>query len=311
MGLESNTFIEQVDNTFLFILIISVSLLVLVTFFMVFFVIRYNRKRNTQPTDIEGNLFLEITWTVVPVILVLFMFYFGWTGFQFTRNVPDGAMLVKVTGRMWSWLFEYENGTKSDMLKVPAGKPVKLALTSQDVIHSLYIPAFRIKEDALPHMETYLWFLPDEPGTYDIFCAEYCGQGHSSMISKLLVLSEHDFSNWYEGLETPTRDSQTKEQLKVSGGATLIREKGCTACHSIDGSTIVGPTFKGISGRKTIVITEGKEHEITSDDIYIQRSILDPLSDIVKGYPPIMPSQRGLLNKEEVEAIVQYLKSLK
>ena len=161
------------DNVFLLLLVISVVLLISITFTMIYFVVKYNRKKNPTPENIESHLLLEITWIVIPTLLVLGMFYYGWSGFKFMRTAPEGAMTVKATGRMWSWQFEYDNGIKSGELKVPIGKPVKLLITSQDVLHSLFIPAYRIKEDAVPGMETHLWFLPDKEGEYDLFCSEY------------------------------------------------------------------------------------------------------------------------------------------
>src|SRR5271157_704574 len=174
----SSNIAANVDTAFLYVVGICVILLALVTFFMVFFVIRYGRKRHPHAEQIEGSLPLEIIWTVLPTILVLAMFYFGWSNFSYIRNAPKDAMPVKVKGVMWEWEFEYKNGKHSDVLKVPLGKPVQLVITSADVIHSLYIPAFRIKEDAVPGMNTHMWFNANELGSYDIFCTEYCGTGH-------------------------------------------------------------------------------------------------------------------------------------
>ncbi len=190
---------KVVDNVFLYILVVCVFLLGLITFLMVFFVIRYRRQKNPTPADIEGSTWLEITWTVIPTLLVLTMFYYGLTGFQFLKKVPEGAMVVKVIARQWSWLFEYENGIKDTELRVPVGKPVKLILTSQDVIHGFYAPAFRIKQDVVPGMETYLWFQPTETGTFDVMCSQYCGLEHSHMLTKIVVLPDDEFTQWYQG----------------------------------------------------------------------------------------------------------------
>lgn len=163
------TLYSSVDAIFYAIAGVSVVLLLGVTAAMIYFVVRYSRTRNRVPQDIEGNLALEILWTVIPTLLVLAMFYVGWKGFVYKRTVPPDAMLVKVTARMWSWNFQYENGATSGDLRLPTGKPIKLAITSADVLHSLFIPAFRVKEDCVPGMETYLWFRTDEPGTHDLF----------------------------------------------------------------------------------------------------------------------------------------------
>lgn len=298
----------SVDNVFLFIVVISLVLLVGVTVVMILFAVRYNRKRHPRAENIEGNLALEIVWTVVPTLLVLAIFWVGWKGFVYQRTVPDDAMLVKVTARMWSWHFDYENGAGSDVLTVPVGRPVKLAITSVDVLHSLFIPAFRVKEDCVPGMETYLWFRPDRTGTYDLFCSEYCGAGHSSMITTVRVLSEEDFTRWYQGSRpAPTASAA----LKRPDGARLYQDKGCGACHSTDGSPKIGPTLKGVYGHRLTVLTGGKEREIIADDAYLRRSLIDPQADIVKGFPPIMPSQKGQLSQTEIDALVEYLETLK
>ena len=184
------------DSVLLLISAISVFILVAVTAVMIIFVVKYREGKNPKAEQIEGSLPLEIAWTVIPTILALIMFYAGWSGFEAMRKVPEGAMEIRVTARMWEWMFEYENGKESEVLKVPSGTPVKLSLTSEDVIHSLYIPVFRVKEDAVPEMETYLWFLPEKEGSYRIFCAEYCGEGHSRMLSRLDVLAPADFEAW-------------------------------------------------------------------------------------------------------------------
>lgn len=302
------TLYNSVDNIFYAIAGISVLLLLGVTGAMVWFVIRYGRKRHPRAEDIEGNLWLEMLWTVIPTLLVMAMFYVGWKGFVYKRTVPPDAMLVKVTARMWSWHFEYENGATGGKLNVPAGRPVKLSITSADVLHSLFIPAFRVKEDCVPNRETYLWFQPDEPGTYDLFCTEYCGVGHSAMITKVEVMPGKEFEAWYRAAAAMPAAGAEK---KRPDGAKLFQEKGCFACHSTDGSPRVGPTLKGIYGHKTTVVTGGRERQVTVDDAYLRKSILDPQADVVKGFPPVMPPQKGLLTDEEVEALIEYVKTLK
>jgi len=189
-------YIQSVDSVFLFIVAISVVILLGVTVVMIYFVIKYNRKRHPNAVNIEGNLALEITWIAIPVILVLAMFYYGFITFQELRVVPENAYTIKVTGQMWKWNFAYDNGKKSDTLYVPVNTPLKLVLTSLDVGHSFYIPAFRIKEDLVPGMETYLAFIPDKIGSYEIACAEYCGLNHSYMYNKLHVIPKDKFENW-------------------------------------------------------------------------------------------------------------------
>jgi cytochrome c oxidase subunit 2 len=292
----------SVDSVFLFIMVISLVLLVGVTGTMVYFAVRYRRSKHPRAESIEGNLALEIVWTVVPTLLVLAIFWVGWKGFVYMRTVPDDAMLVKVTARMWSWHFTYENGATGDVLKLPVNRPVKLSITSADVLHSLSIPAFRVKEDAVPGRENYLWFRPEVTGSYDLFCTEYCGMGHSAMVTKVEVMPERDFDAWYR--ETSGKTAAGPD------GTKLFTEKGCFACHSVDGSPKVGPTLKGVFGHRVAVLTGGKEREVAADEAYLRKSLIDPGADIVKGFPPIMPPQKGVLSDAEIDALVEYLKTL-
>ncbi len=298
---------EKVNSAFLLVLIISVVLLVLVTSFMVYFAVKYRASKNPVAQNVKEPLMLEIAWTVIPTILVSIIFYVGWSNFVSMREVPENAMPVKVNSRMWSWQFVYENGRKSDALIVPAGTPVKLNMTSDDVIHSLFIPDFKIKEDLVPGLETTLWFSADEPGEHIILCAEYCGTGHSAMTSKVIVMDKNEFQEWYE-LEEKGHEMLPGADLDI---AELLEDNGCLDCHSTDGSEIVGPTFKGIYGRNTIVVSDNKELEIIIDEEYLKKSILDPEADVVKGYPDVMPSFEGEVSQKEIEMIIQYLKSIK
>lgn len=299
---------EIVENVFLYIAAVSVSILILITFLMIYFTIRYHRKRHPHPEDIRGNLWLEILWTVIPALLVLSMFYYGWTGFRSLKKVPEGAMKVKVTARTWSWLFEYENGLKTTELTIPVGKPIHLLLASQDVIHSFYIPAFRLKQDVVPGMTTSMWFRAREIGTYDVLCAEYCGQQHAYMLTKVRVLSEEEFNRWYEEKRKDLRMEKPGDLLR---GNRLIQEKGCLACHSTDGTPRVGPTLKGLFGKTIIVLTEGKERQLRVDEDYLRKSLVEPNADVVKGFPPIMPTQKGIFTDEEINELVRYMKELK
>ena len=295
---------EVVNQVFFYILAITVFLLALITFLMVYFVIRYHRKRSPQPAEIKENTWLEIIWTVVPTLLVLTMFYYGLTGFNFLKRAPQDAMKVKVIARQWSWLFEYENGLRSTELKVPVGKPIKLLLTSQDVIHSFYAPAFRIKQDVVPGMVNSLWFQSTEVGEFDVLCSQYCGLQHAKMLTKIVVLPEEEFKKWY----------QTGKEMEAKlppSGTQLFQERGCKACHTIDGTPGLGPTLKGLFGKTVTVLTDGKERKLVADEAYLRKSILEPNVDIVKGFPPIMPPLKGLLTDQEIDALVSYLKGLK
>jgi len=292
-----------VDNVFLYIVTICIILLALITFLMVYFVVRYRREKHPKPVDIEGSTWLEITWTIIPTLIVLTMFYYGMTGFEFLKKVPPGAMAVKVIARQWSWLFRYENGTQDTELRVPVGKPVKLVMNSLDVIHGFYIPAFRIKQDVVPGMTNTLWFQPTQVGTYDIMCSQYCGLEHSHMLSKMIVLPEEEFTNWYQG---------KKKEVTAKGpvqGPHLYEVKGCVACHSTDGSPRVGPTFKGLLGKKEEVTSGGKKETAVVDEAFIRKFISEPNVVHIEGYPPIMP--KISMTNEELTELVDYIKSLK
>ncbi len=295
----SNT-AAKIDLAFLYITWMSVALLVIITSFMVYCLIRYSSKRNPRAEQIEGNVVTEIILTVSPVIIVLVMFYIGLTDFSYLRNAPKDAMLVKVTGMQWSWQFEYKNGKQNNVLNVPVGKPVELILTSNDVIHSLFIPAFKIKEDVVPGMKTHLWFEANELGSYDIFCTEYCGTGHSHMLSKVVVMADNEFDKWYETAEA---GGEREKGLK------LLDVKGCLGCHTTDGTKKIGPTFKGVFGMKETVITDGKEHDVVVDEAFLRKAVLQPGADLVKGYPKIMPKLP--VTPEELNSIIAALKGLK
>ena len=197
---DVSNFVNSVDRTFLFTLIVSIFFLVLITFLMIYFVIKYNRKRYPKGSNIHGNIGLEIAWTAIPTILVLIMFWYGWQGYKEMVDVPEGALPINVTAQMWKWSFEYEDGKKTDTLYVPVNTPVKLILHSNDVNHSFFIPAFRLKKDVFPNRERIAWFIAKEAGEYNIACAEYCGLSHSYMHSKIIVLPEEDFKNWIYGI---------------------------------------------------------------------------------------------------------------
>ena len=296
-------FAGKVNEASLLVLVISLVLLVLVTGVMIYFAVKYRASKHPLSEKVREPLWLEITWTVIPTILVFIMFYVGWENFVSMRRTPDNTMPVKVVARMWSWNFEYENGMKSDLLRVPVGRPVKLSITSTDVIHSLFIPELRLKEDAVPGMETSMWIFSDRQAEYDILCAEYCGQRHSYMKSRVIAMNREEFDTWYA--------SGDKKELASPDVMAVLDDNGCLDCHSIDGSDLVGPTFKGIYGRQTTVISEGTERVLVADDAYIKKSILYPDKEIVKGFPAGMPSFEDEISEDDLKRIIEYLKGLK
>src|SRR5665648_73336 len=193
---------DAVDKAFLFIFIIAFVFIVGITVFMIYMVIHFSRKKGKAPRQFSGSTTLEIIWTVVPLILVLLMFWIGWKGFAPMRRVPADAMKITAIGRMWEWEFDYGDGMKSKELVLPVNKPVKLDLVSEDVNHSLFIPAFRVKEDVVPGYNNYLWFTPNYIGDYEILCTEYCGLLHSAMTSKTRIVDQEEFDKWLEELRT-------------------------------------------------------------------------------------------------------------
>jgi cytochrome c oxidase subunit 2 len=311
---QASTAAGGVDSVFLFILALCVAFLVSITFLMVYFVVKYRRKRHPKGEDIEGHAWLEITWTVVPTALFLLMFYFGWTNFEYLRNVPRDAMVIEVTARQWAWSFSYPNGKHTTELLLALGKPVKLQLHSLDVIHGFYVPAFRIKEDVVPRKENYTWFIPTMLGSFDIQCTVICGASHANMVSKAVVVPVADFEAWYFGDEDapfPGAQKPAAAQLPDSGNpaVAILQSKGCLICHSLDGKVMVGPTFRGLYGAREAVEAGGAEHEVTVDEGRLATSIRDPGADIVKGYPNTMPPVE--LTSTELDEIVRYIKSLK
>lgn len=193
---DASNFVQPVDNTFIIIVSICTFFLLLITALMVTFVIKYNSKRNKKAKNIRGSMPLEITWTVVPVLIVLYMFYLGWTGYSEEVHAPKNAMVVNVYGQMWRWSYKYANGVEADTLYVPLNQPVKLLLHSRDVDHSFYIPAFRIKKDVIPGRTNWQWFIPTRTGTFQVFCALYCGLDHSYMYSAVVVLPKDQYEKW-------------------------------------------------------------------------------------------------------------------
>ncbi len=306
---NASTFVSQVDSAFLFIFGVALFFLFAITAVMVYYIYRYQKSKNPVATHIEGSTKLEIVWTVIPTILVLVMFSYGWSGWKNQREIPDDAMPVKAIARMWSFAFEYPNGMVTDTLIVPKDRPIKLDLVAQDVIHSMYIPAFRVKQDMVPGKKSNIWFESEREGKYEIFCAEYCGLRHSYMMSAVKVIPEGDFDKWME--ENKALEDATGGTNKRLAGVSVLRKYGCNACHTVDGSKLVGPSYKGIIGSTRTVITDGQERQVVGDEDYIRRSIYEPNADIVKGFDKgLMLSYKDQVTEEELQHLIEYFKSL-
>jgi cytochrome c oxidase subunit 2 len=295
---------EGVDKAFILIFSIAGFFIIGITAFMIWTVIHFSRKKGKPARQFSGSVKLEIIWTTVPLIIVMVMFYFGWSGFAPMRKPPSDAMVIQAIGRMWEWEFDYGNGMKTSDLFLPVNKPVRVNLKSEDVNHSLFIPAFRVKEDVIPGYDTYLWFIPTQVGEYEILCTEYCGLLHSSMLAKAKVMEQPDFDKWFAEYKATAAPAEPD-------GYLLLRNTGCIACHSLDGTKLVGPSFKGLFGKDRIVLTEGSQKTVKADEKYILNSVYNPDSEIVSGFAKgLMKSYKDVLKEDDIKTITDYLKTL-
>ena len=291
---------------------ISIGVFVLVIGIMFYFAYKYSSKRypRNKIKNIEHNTPLEIVWTVIPLFLVMIMFYYGFSSLKALRTIPKNNMEIQVTGQMWFWKHKYPNGKVTKDLYVPVGKNIKLDLTApkNDVIHSYYVPAFRFKQDVVPGYTYHAWFNATKKGAYDIECAEYCGLGHSSMLAKVYVLSQKDFDEWYNSdRKTPFSKESASDE---NPGLALIKSNGCTSCHTLDGSPLVGPSFKGLWGRSEKVKIDGVLKDVVVDEKYLKESILNPNADIVEGFNAgMMSSYKGKLSDKDIGNIIEYFKN--
>ena len=304
MPAQASSTAGDVDTVFYVIYWISVFFFALIVGLMTLFVVRYRRRRpgETAERSPTHSTALEITWTAIPVIVSAALFVVGFKGFMNMATAPRNAYEISVTGQKWQWFFTYPNGHVSDELHVPVDRPVNLTMTSEDVIHSLWIPAFRVKKDVVPGRYTRTWFEAEAPGTYPLLCTEYCGTGHSDMLSIVTVHESGLFETWLE------KASNLLDTMPpAEAGEMLVRRKGCVQCHSLDGTGGIGPSFAELYGR-TFATQDGAR--VIADDNYIRESILEPMASIVAGYEPVMPTYAGKLKDREITAIIAYLKTL-
>ncbi len=308
--IDASNFAGSVNFTFMFIIGIALVFLIGLTVLMIYFIYKYNREKNPKPTQIKGSVKLELIWTIIPTILALLMFYFGWVGWKPMKNPPDDARTVRAIARMWNFQFIYENGKRSDTLILPVNEPVRLELVSLDVIHSLYIPAFRVKEDMIPGKEKEMWFIPKKEGEFDLFCTEYCGLQHSYMYTGVNIISDSAFNAWYADT-TASLPSVAEGARPGAAGLQILQSNGCNACHSTDGTRLVGPSYLGLYGSERTVTTDGETRTVIADDDYIKRAIYEPDADIVEGYNKgLMLSYKDMISEKENELIIEYLKTV-
>jgi len=301
---SASTFAPDVDWMFNFIMGVSIFFFGLIVVLMVVFVVRYRRRPDADPDSAPTHSTpLEIFWTTIPVLIVLFIFYQGFVTYMDMRTPPRFAYDINVVAAKWSWSFEYPNGYVDNDLHVPVDQPVRLTMRSKDVIHSLFIPDFRVKMDVVPGRYSTIWFQAPDPGDYGLYCTAYCGTGHSDMLARVIVHKPGEFEKWLSEAA-----NVVKRLPPVEAGKYLFQRRGCPQCHSVDGAAGIGPTLKGIYGHE-VKFTDGSS--ATVDDNYIRESILDPQAKIVAGFQPQMQSFKGLLSDEQITAIIEYIKSLK
>ena len=294
----------QSDALFYFIFWISVILLLGLTLVTGYFIwVHLKGKAKTDEPHLTHSVALDVVWTVIPVILVLIVFYWGYKDYIRMRIAEPSAIKIQVQGWKWNWGFEYADGVTSlSELVVPVNTPIQLIMSSKDVIHSFYLPNLRIKRDVIPNRYTTLAFKAEKLGTYQVFCTEYCGDAHSQMLATMRVVSEEDYKTWL------ANGGADREMPLTELGETLYTKSGCNACHSLDGTDGVGPTWKGLYGKER-EFTDGTK--AIADENYLRESIVYPQKKVVKGYPNVMPSYAGLLKDREITALIEYIKTLK
>jgi cytochrome c oxidase subunit 2 len=289
----------NVDALYVFLLMISVMVSLLIFTLILVFAIRFRRQKGVEAEQIEGSLPLELTWSIMPLFVFLFIFGWGAVIFFQMRTPPKDASTIYVVAKQWMWKLEHEEGMREiNSLHIPVGRDVKLIMTSQDVIHSFYVPAFRVKQDVVPGRYTTMWFKATKPGTYHLFCAEYCGTQHSGMIGEVVVMEAAQYQAWLAGGGTTG--------TMASNGESLFQQLGCATCHRND-TQGRGPNLAGLFGKR-VALSDGTT--VVADESYIRESILVPTAKIVGGFKPIMPPFQGLVTEEQLNALVAYVKSL-
>ena len=298
---QASNLAPSVDALYFFLVGISALVMVVIFVPMFYFLAKYRQGTNAdrRPARISA-LKVEIMWMVIPLILVLIMFYWGAVVFaNIQRPPPSGTLDIHIIGKQWMWKAQHPNGSREiNELHVPVGEMVKLTMTSQDVIHSFFLPAFRLKQDVLPGRYTTMWFVPTKIGVYHLFCAEYCGTKHSQMVGRIYVMSQPDYERWLT-------IGGSQEPLTTTGGR-LFRNLGCSGCHAPN-SVVRAPPLEGLYG-KPVPLQNGRI--VQADEQYIRDSILLPQSQIAAGYDPVMPTFEGYLTEEQVFQLVAYIKSL-
>ena len=288
----------NVDALFIFLLIVSGMMTALIFTAVVYFAARYRKQPGVPAEQIEGSTPLEITWSIIPLGVFMVIFLWGAVVYFHSRTPPRDATEVYVVAKQWMWKVEHAEGQREiNELHIPVGRDVKLIMTSQDVIHSFFVPAFRMKQDVLPGRYTVAWFRATKPGTYHLFCAQYCGTEHSGMIGSIVVMEPAQYEAWMSGGSTGPLSAT---------GEKIFAELGCSTCHRTD-TQGRGPNLQGVFG-KPVLLEDGRT--VVADENYVRESILDPGAKVVNGFKPVMPTFQGLVSEEQLNALVAYVKSL-
>ena len=303
---QASTLAPQTDALLFFLLAVTTFFVVLIAGTIIVFMIRYRRR---DPDEIpesgaHGSLALEIAWTVPPLVIVMIIFFWGASLFATIQRPPDDAINIDVVGKQWMWKLQHMEGRREiNELHIPVGKPVKLTMTSEDVIHSFFVPAFRTKQDAVPGRYTTTWFEATKPGAYHLFCAEYCGTIHSGMIGYVIAMEPAEFQAWLQSGQA----GGLPPVSPAAAGEALFQAQGCVSCHAA-GTGQRGPQLAGLFGT-TVHFEDGGTS--VADENYLRESILEPQAHLVQGYQAIMPTYQGLLSEENVMQLIAYLKTLK
>lgn len=297
----------KIDAVFMFIAAVSLFFFFLVEGLLIYFAIRYRRRKGAEEgatSDVRSNFVLEVLWVLIPSLAVLAFFIYGYVVYRDVTTPLPGASDINVVTGQFVYEFKYPDGRATmNELRVPAGRPVKLIMTSRDVIHGFFIPEYRIKQDVLPGRYTYLHLQPDLEGTFDIYCTQYCGVGHSTMRAKLIVMPADAYAAWL------SQGEGDKGTLSLSErGKALLEKSFCLGCHSTDGSVKVGPSLKGLYGRR-VELSDGST--VAADEMYIRESLYDPGAKVVKGFSNVMPTYKGSISDDDVAAIIAHIKTLK
>jgi len=297
---QASTVAGRVDALYVFLLVVSVAMTLLIAGLIVYFIIKYRRRTEDElGTPVTGALTLELLWTVIPFLIMMVMFVWGASVYFTLSRPPRDALEIQVVGKQWMWKFQHLDGQREiNELHVPVGRAVKLILASQDVIHSFFVPAFRIKSDVVPGRYTTVWFEATTPGTYHLFCAEYCGTQHSGMIGQVIVMEPTQYQAWLSG--------GAAEGSLADAGQKLFEDLACDTCHRGD-TQGRGPLLDGLFG-KTVQLQNGQT--IIADENYIRESILNPSAKLVAGFQPLMPTFQGLVSEEQILQLIAYIKSL-